>query len=460
MTPEDLKQVILPRAKVSLSEHDFTGAIEFKFNLDGSNIWYLWGMVEGEDETRCSRELLAQEEITDILEDIQDIDQYCQTEEFREKLKQLAVRTIADVLEVQVRPDSQNYKIELEPYMLQLHAVSVKGEALFLKLAPTGRDGDKSREIPEEFVPKSPKNFLPDEIARESLLQRIYEGVPAIALVGPTGSGKSALARYVGAELLEKNWGTYVIDASARLGGDRLFERDDFDPSGTFLLEGFLLKAVRKAREIGIELLVIVEEYNTLSDETRREFYRIFTSEDRVYHIQSPQPIMTDSGKSVREIDFSHTCFILTMNPIQERYLTEDVKRLSNAETRRMATVYLGYERNPNRIEKILRAIVTAKPAYRVLVRETHDLDDQISYKLGVDLFLALSDGKDPLGYDIGYSSVADAIWTSALRAHRRERYAIGVREHILNAIPDPQIRELAAKRIQQATGVVVKIAN
>ena len=81
-------------------------------------------------------------------------------------------------------------------------------------------------------------------------MQRIYEGVPAISLVGPTGSGKSALARYVGAQLVPKGWETYVVDASARLGGDRLFERDDFDPSGTFLLEGFLIGLRKKLRQM------------------------------------------------------------------------------------------------------------------------------------------------------------------------------------------------------------------
>ena len=138
------------------------------------------------------------------------------------------------------------------------------------------------------------------------------------------------------------------------------------------------------------------------------------------------------------------------MNPTRERYLTDDVKHLSNAETRRMAMVYLGYEREPRKIERILRAIITAKPAYRRLVREIPDLSEKIPYKLGRDIFLALSDTEDPLGYDVGYSSVADAIWTATLRAHRRDRHAIAIREHILNAIPDDGTRELAAKRIRK----------
>ncbi|RKZ28007.1 hypothetical protein DRQ36_11045 [bacterium] len=454
MTDEQLKAVVLPRANVTLTGQDYAVTVEFHFQLDGSDIWYLWGCIENVEDKFCSRELLPQEEISDILEDVIEVDQYCQTEEFREKLEKLALRVAEEPIEPKLEHTQPPLVVELEPYMLQQHAVTPKGKALFLKLAP----GSDNTEIPAEFIIKPPENFIPDEIVYESLLQRIYEGVPAIALVGPTGSGKSALAKYVGAKLVEKGWGTFVIDASARLGGDRLFERDDFDPSGTFLLEGFLLKAVRKAKDTNIRLLVVIEEYNTLSDETRREFYRIFTDDNRVYHIQSPQPIMTDDGEEIRDVDFSETCFILTMNPIQERYLTDDVKRLSNAETRRMATVYLGYERDRNKIEKILRAIVTAKPAYKELSGNGNILDDCVSYKLGTDLFLALSDGKDPLGYDVGYSSVADAIWTAALRAHRRERYSIGIEEHILNAIPDPQTRELAAKRIQQATGIVVKI--
>ena len=453
MNEEQLKSIILPRAIVSLKEKDFYGVVEFRFEQNTNNIWYLRGELENGNEVFSDTNLLPQEVVTDILEEVMDADQYCQMEEFKEELRILAYRVSAKAMDVSTMETPVNTVIELEPYILQQHAISGKGEAIFLKLASSSNEEIK---IPEEFLVKPPQNFIPDRIAEESLYQRIYEQVPAITLVGPTGSGKSALASYVASQLISHNWGTYLIDASARLGGDRLFERDDFNASGTFLLEGFLLKAVRKAKESDIKLLVIVEEYNTLSDETRREFYRLFTAEERMYKVQSPKPIMTDAGKTIRCVDFSHTCFILTMNPVKERYLTDDIKRLSNAETRRMAVIHLEYEKDPKIVSKILRAIITAKPSYRKLSTEISDLDNRIAYKLGVGLFLALSDRKDPLGYDVGYSSVADAIWTAALRSHRRESYCIGISEHILNGITDPQTRELAVKRIQQATGIAV----
>ena len=196
MTEDKLKAIILPRANVSLPENDFNKTVEFQFQQDGENTWYLWGMLEGESETRCSRELLPQEEIIDILEDVQDIDQYCQTEDFCEKLKTLARRVVEEIIEPKLEHRKPPLIVELEPYLLQQHAVSTQGEALFLKLAP---NGDENISIPKEFAVSAPVNFIPNEVAQESLLQRIYEGVPAISLVGPTGSGKSALARYVGA---------------------------------------------------------------------------------------------------------------------------------------------------------------------------------------------------------------------------------------------------------------------
>ncbi|MCD6303184.1 MAG: hypothetical protein J7M15_06670, partial [Anaerolineae bacterium] len=148
MTEDELRAVVLPEANVGLPARDFTGVVEFHFQQNSEDVWYLWGCVrDAEDEHRVG-ELLPQEEIADILEDVQDIDQYCQTEEFREKLEKLAIRTVANTLEISVGEDS-NFEVELQPYLLQQHAISSIGEALFLKLAP---EEDTKIEIPEEFV--------------------------------------------------------------------------------------------------------------------------------------------------------------------------------------------------------------------------------------------------------------------------------------------------------------------
>lgn len=86
------------------------------------------------------------------------------------------------------------------------------------------------------------------------------------------------------------------------------------------------------------------------------------------------------------------------------------------------------------------------------------EIDNLINYQLGIDLFKGLNkrDGEDPLGYDIGYSQVADLLWTHALRSKERESLVGAICEHVLNAIADLGIRTLAAERIRQAVGVVI----
>ena len=79
-----------------------------------------------------------------------------------------------------------------------------------------------------------------------------------------------------------------------------------------------------------------------------------------------------------------------------------------------------------------------------------------INWQLGIDLFKELNRrtaGED-LGYDVGYTAVADVLWTAALRSHEPEGLTWALTEHILNGISDIGIRTVAADRIRQAIGV------
>ncbi|MCK4351800.1 ATP-binding protein [candidate division WOR-3 bacterium] len=457
MKEEELLQIVIPEAQVKVNfpnTSGMTGKVSYALKKDTQGLWHLAGELVMDNDIIKDKVLIESEEIMDILQDALSVDQYCQDEDFQKHQRELALRLALQMWGKKgIHLKSNSVEIELEPYILQQHTVS-KNEANLLKLLfEEVQKKIRKVKIPDYLKVKAHENFIPDKLLLESLLQRIYENVPAIAILGPTGSGKSAMAWYVGARLNQEGFGIYTIDGHARLEGDRLFERDDFDQKGTFILEGILLRLARETKRLRIRLLVILEEYNAFSDETRREFYRLFSDENRVYQIQSSK------SRESQEIDFSHVQFLLTGNPLSsDRYLTDDLRRLSNAETRRLVILYQDYAQEPATVQKILQAIVSKKEAYEKLKAKVSDLDKRINWKLGVDIFKALNSRKDgdSLGFDVGYSAVADMLWTATLRAHQSKRFEIAITEHILNGIPDVNIRQLAVDRIRQAANIAI----
>ncbi|MFA5032281.1 MAG: AAA family ATPase [bacterium] len=458
MTEEELLNISIPRAKISsnLSTGELLDLqVDYRLEKSKDGLWYLIGEANPTGTPKEDRLLLASEEVVDIMDGSLSVDEYLQDETFQTHQKKLAERLAMSVLSEQgMTTNRERFDVTLEPYILQQHIVQTKGENLLAVLIKELKKSDCCNPIPAYLRVTAPTGFIPDPMTLESLEQRIYEGTPAVALLGPTGSGKSALARYMGARLNNEGYGVYTIDGNARLEGDALFARDDFNKDGTFVLEGILCKLARETKKQEIKLLVVLEEYNSFSDETRREFYRLFSDEDRYYTIQSAK-----YQNSEAKVDFSNVQFILTANPLSsDRYLTDDMKRLSNAESRRLVILYQDYTKDPKTITKILKSLITKKPAYQKLKQKIPDIDNQINWKLGVDVFKAITDNieGDSLGWDIGYTPVADFLFTSTLRQHQPQRYVIALSEHILNAIPDINIRSLACERIRQATNIIV----
>ena len=120
--------------------------------------------------------------------------------------------------------------------------------------------------------------------------------------------------------------------------------------------------------------------------------------------------------------------------------------------------VYLDYTKDRKVVLEILRAMVKKRPGYSLLkTKMDGELDDLFPWELGADIFLSLNHrGDDPLGWDIGYSSVADMLWLAGLRGHLPNALEESIAEHILNMIPDISIRSLACERIKQATGISI----
>ncbi len=455
MKEEVLLNSTIPSATVIATENKeqvLSGRVQFELEKDNDGSWHLIANVRTELGENEGRQLLESEDIIDILQDALSIDQYLQDEAFKRHSESLVGNIVISQYE-QGGASCKSLKVTVQsdPYVLQQYSVEENKDLLkilgYYVREKMGRNG-----VPGHFKIKAPENFIPDEVVLESLVQRIYEGTPAIAILGPTGSGKSCLARYAISHLNKKGFAGYIIDANARLEGDRLFDRDDFNADGTFILEGVLCRIARETKDKRLRLLVVLEEYNSFTDDTRREFYRLFSDEDRSYTIQSSK-----DGKLLDNVEFSHVQFILTGNPLSsEKYLTDDLKRLSNAEIRRLVILYQGYSTKDEEIRKILEAIVTKKRSFQQLKEVVSDISNYVNWDFGVALFKALNQNKDPLGWDTGYSQVADAIWTAVLRSSRQDAVVIAVTEHILNGIPDVGIRQIAAQRIRQDVNVAI----
>ncbi len=447
MKSEDLGKIVIPDAIAKASSLSFK--INFTLFREKDDMWYLSGILDdGTDEIK-DRILLEQEDIIDILDDVLDIDQYLQDEEFQNHQKELGERLI---LNYDNSVNRHTIEVELGQYMRQQHLKKTTNKNFLSIMMEEMKKEFKTENIPEYLKVKAPNNFIPDKGFTEKIFQRIYEGTPALAVIGPTGSGKSATARYIGSELNKQGFAVHIIDANSRLEGDRLFDRDDFNSEGTFILEGVLCTLARDTKKLGLRLIVMLEEYNAFTDETRREFYRLFNDEDRFYPIQSSK-----DNKVIDKVDFSHVQFIITANPLSsDKYLTDDLKRLSNAETRRIVILYQDYSYNGEIIKNILMALIQKKKGYKILSELFPEFDKQINYQLGIDIFIELNrkiEGES-LGYDVGYSSIADMLWTSTLRSHQNNNYVNAIMEHILNAIPDINTRMIAAERIKQAVGI------
>ena len=434
MKEKTLIQAKIPAADVAgMNGEDLvlSGKVRYGLIKEDDSSWHLVATLQGELGEMEATELLESEDIVDILQDVLSLDHYFQDETFRAHAESSARNAAVRLLEERgVIYDT--ISVEAGTYLLQQHAASA-GDDLLKVLGQQMREACAHIPAPDHLCIDPPERFIPDEVALESLVQRIYEGAPATAILGPTGSGKSSLARYAMSGFHRQGYAGYIIDANARLEGDRLFDRDDFNAEGTFVLEGVLCRLARETKAAGLKLLVLLEEYNSFTDETRREFYRLFSDEDRYCAIQSAK-----DGKLLDQVDFSHVQFILTGNPLSsDRYLTDDLKRLSNAEARRMVILHQGYAAEDGEVRDILKSIITKKHSYQRLSEVVPDLEEQLNWNLGTALFKALNQHEDPLGWDIGYSQVADAVWTAALRRHRAEAFAIAITEHILNGIPD-----------------------
>lgn len=303
--------------------------------------------------------------------------------------------------------------------------------------------------IPGNLMVTVPTNIVVDKQLMGRVQNYLLDGTAAAALVGPTGAGKSLHARWLAGELAEFGYASMIVDGNGRTEGDRLFERDDFNQEGTYILKGTILKFAQETAKLGLKGLCIVEEFNAFSDKTRREFYQILGDFDRVYTVQSTK---NDGVNEV--VDFSHIQFLITANPLTDQYVTDDLKPLSQAEQRRITTCYLDYPEDPKQIRAILETIVKGKPNFSRV-----NLAVKPNYSFGTKIFKEVHKPDAhgmTLGFDAGYTPIANAVWWAAVHGNTPEAWISALNDYLFTKITDIGIRETIADRIQSKLSIKI----
>jgi len=309
----------------------------------------------------------------------------------------------------------------------------------------TGIKRAKGFKIPDELSVFAPKHIVVNQKVMRRVENYVLDGSAATAVIGPTGSGKSLHARWLADKLKDYGYASKIIDANARMDGSTLFFREDFDDKGTFVLEGSLVKFARETKAKDLRGVVILEEYNAFDDKTRREFYRLFSDTDRMYEIQSTKG--TDTI-----VDFSHIQFLITANPLTEAYIQDDLRPLSQAEGRRITTVFLGYPTDGRVLQKLFKTIIEAKPNFKTLKVPPN-------YGNAVKLFKlihATDSSNQSLGFDAGYSPVAACAFWAAVDGNTAEAWITAIDDNIITKITDITVRNTIVARIQAKMAITI----
>ena len=210
MNEQDLLNIIIPTA--TIMGNNIISTASFKLEKDGE-VWYLAGKANGPNGEATDRVLIETEDIIDVLDGTLDVDQYCQDESFRQHMEALAQRLGGKLTETANR---NIFTVTIGPYMRQQHVSRSAGVNYLDILMKETVPAAKSVDIPDHLKVMEPEGYIPDEQVLSGTLQRIYEGQPCTTILGPTGSGKSAIARYIGAKLNGQGYGVHIIEVAPK----------------------------------------------------------------------------------------------------------------------------------------------------------------------------------------------------------------------------------------------------
>lgn len=394
------------------------------------------------------RRALPQAEVEDLLNGSLSVDQFFQSPDFVE----WAQSVVTTLVHREVGTPDVEVKYQWETYVPQALNMATIGTNLWEETKASAFVKRKDpRPIPSYYQVKTIPGFVPNQNIFDELQFHVANGDPAIALVGPTGVGKSEMARYMGAALGETGYAVFTIDCAAHVKSENLFDMVDITAeSGLIVRLGSLCTAAKETAELKCKLFVVMDEWNALEDESRRLFYPLFGRHHRYHRVQH-----TKGGEYRDPVDFSHVTFLLTANPPDINYLTDDLKPMSNAEVRRLVIIDMAYDTDPGVLEAIFKGIVTRLPSYRRLVKKEPKLEEQIPWTLGVRLFSTMNDKSGaPVPYDVGYSAVAQTLWEATAKSCAGIEFRVALRsaldQYCFNGIADRSIREALLNRASQ----------
>ena len=392
---------------------------------------------------------MDQDAVENIKNEVLSLEEYVQEEEFQEAVEQ-AIHTIASTINSSI--DDVNCQ-----WGAAVHGSATTTNKLTkasVKSLKATRNKALSDKVPEEYRVVAALYYTPIKKFFTQIAFHLVGGAPAVAILGPTGSGKSEMAKHIGAYLQDTGTASYVLQGDSHLLTEHLFDMMDFTADkGIMPIHGSICDFARKTKELGLKGLVIIDEWGAMKDATRRPFYPLFSRHNRFY-----VPQITKGDMHLDPVDFSHVQFLLTANPPHVQYLTDDLRPMTCAEARRITCIEMPYETEKNELISIFKNIVKGTSTYDK-IKADHGTDapeDDIGWDLAVRAFKALNEETDsPVRYDVSYEQIATAYWNAAIFERITSSNTSNVlfeqlKFTIFNGISDQNTRDDLIERVRQ----------
>jgi MoxR-like ATPase len=454
LTLEELADYIIPSAKATVQDEtdggkpqDYTIRAEMVADPAEKKL-AVDVKIEGASGSPSAGCDLDPDDVIALMDETLSVDAYIQSKEFEEPVEKMVA-----MLMRRMYPSGHRLKMKLEweKYSPQRVLKNTISTDLYAALRTFGMGKKKASSAPPEYTLSADPAYIADQDQLRQLCYHVWNKDPVIVLSGPTGSGKTQMAYYLCQQMAKTGVAGFTVDATTHIEIDEMFDSVDISANdGVTTQMGTLCTFARETKQMGVPGIVVINEFNAFKDETRRAFYPLFDPHNRRHIVQSAK-----GNLHLEPVDFEHITFIVTTNPTQIQYLTDDLKAFSNAEVRRMVFMDVPYERDTEQIEKILKSIIIHKESFKRLSEEDPELEKGINWTLATQLFQYLNtDDGLPIPYDVSYSTVANIIWMGTVMATNKKNpmpvnktLAVALDSYLLVGIGDTAIKDAMRQR-------------